>query len=70
MYPIKSFRKFALMLSLLSAIFASTSGTIRGSITDSETNDPLPGQVIVIDEYDNIVSGTAADFPFFARHSS
>ena len=60
--PIKNFRKFALMLSLLSAIFASTSGTIRGSITDSETSDPLPGQVIVIDEYDNIVSGTAADF--------
>tara|TARA_Y100001935_G_scaffold252873_1_gene257720 strand:- start:616 stop:4209 length:3594 start_codon:yes stop_codon:yes gene_type:complete len=51
----------ALILVLTSFSFSGTDGTIRGKITD-EKGDPLPGQVIVLNEVGDVVTGTSADF--------
>ena len=49
------------ILFLISFSFSGTDGTIRGKITD-EKGDPLPGQVIVLNEAGDVVTGTSADF--------
>ena len=48
-------------LVIFSIIFAGTDGAIRGKITN-EPGDPLPGQVIVLNESGDVVTGTSADF--------
>ena len=57
----KDFIKIVLFVSFLTMVFAGTDGTIRGKITD-ERGEPLPGQVIVLNEVGDVVTGTSADF--------
>ena len=46
---------------VFSFLLAGTDGTVRGKITDQK-GDPLPGQVVVLNELGDVVTGTAADF--------
>ena len=50
-----------LVLIVFSITLAGTDGAIRGKITN-EPGEPMPGQVIVINESGDVVTGTSADF--------
>ena len=50
-----------LSLIIFSIVLAGTDGSIRGKITD-QAGDPLPGQVIVLNESGDVVTGTSSDF--------
>ena len=57
----KNTNKFILLSFFLSFLLSGTDGTLRGKITDQK-GDPLPGQVVVLNESGDVVTGTAADF--------
>ena len=52
-----------ILLILIGVIWAGTTGKIAGTITDSETGEPLIGvNVQVFDDGDNLIGGAATDF--------
>ena len=55
---VKSFYKIALMLLCASLAWASTEGTITGTVTDAATGEPLPGVNVMIP---SLRLGTATD---------
>ena len=57
----KTISKIIFTSLIFSFLLPGTDGTVRGKITDQK-GDPLPGQVVILNELGDVVTGTAADF--------
>ena len=57
---IKNINKIIFFSLIFSFLLPGTDGTVRGKITD-EKGDPLPGQVVVLNDLGDVVTGTAAE---------